>query len=234
MNLADLQTELRIILRDPSAESSFTAWINDELLQIAYEFDLPGLKLQTAASLVCVNTQYLYNLSAATHASLYTFHKKVWKVTRPGALQGITLHNTHRAIDILDPAHTSTGTNVTDVGLEHAQLSIFPMANQTLSLWFYRRPILLAADNDIPDFIPDSFHFKVIIPRVVLRAFRVYPELATTNSGDATNALLLWETRLLQGMYGDGLAVGLLEALDLPMRVRNRISSRFGATRQLS
>ena len=229
MNLANLQTELQIILRDPSVESSFTTWINDELLQLAHEFDLPGLKLQTAASLVCINTQYLYNLSAATHASSYAFHKKVWKVTRPGATQGITIHHTHRDIDVLDPAHTTTGTNITDVGIEHAQLTTYPMANQTLSLWFYRRPTLLAADNDIPDFIPDSFHYKVIIPRVILRAFRIFPELATANAGDATNALLLWEGKLLQGMYGDGLAIGLLEALDLPMRVRNRISTRLGA-----
>ena len=229
MNLAQLQDELRIILRDPSVESSFAIWINDELLQLAHEFDLPGLKLQTSASLVCTNAVYLYNLSAATHASSYVFHKKVWKVHRPGALQGIAVANTLRAIDMLDPAHTATGTNVTDVGVEHAQLAIYPMANQTLSLWFYRRPTTLTGDTDTPDFLPDSFHYKVIIPRVVLRAMRLYPELATNDGGDATRALAIWQQRLLQGMYGDGISIGLLEALNLPMKVRNRLATRATA-----
>ena len=230
MNLAELQTELRIILRDPSVESSFTVWINDELLQLAQEFDFPGLKLQTPASLVCINTAYLYNLSAATHASLFTFHKKLWKVHHPNTLQGIRIERTLRAIDILDPAHTATGTNITTVGTEYEQLATHPMANQTLSLWFYRRPLALVADNDAPTWLPDSFHFKVIMPRVVLRAMRLYPELATADGGDSTRALQLWSERLRQGMYGDGYSIGLLEALDLPMRFRGRLAPTRAVT----
>ena len=228
MNLAEFQTELRIILRDPSVESSFTTWINDELLQLAYEFDIPGLKLQTAASLACTNTVYLYNLSAATHASGFAFHKKVWKVHHPNTLQGIRIEHTLRAIDVLDPAHTATGTNVTTVGIEHEQLATHPMANQTLSLWFYRRPTTLSADSDTPTWLPDSFHYKIIVPRVVLRAMRIYPELATSDGGDATRALQLWMEKLRQGMYGDGYTIGLLEALDLPMRIRNRLAAVGG------
>ena len=227
MNLAVLQEELRAVLRDTTVEPLFVQWINDELLQLAYEFDLPGLRLKTPASLTTTTANWQYNLTAATHASGYTFQKTIWKVTNDLFETGMRIDTDLQMIDEIDPDHSDTGNDVQRVAYEldgatNAIFGIWPMANDVLSLWFFRRPTVLTGDADIPEF-PDAHHFDVLIPRVVLRAFRVYPELATEGgAGDSARALALWTTRYHDGIYGGAGNIGLLDTLRKSRPVRQR------------
>jgi len=228
MNRGDLKTELRLIVpHHPDVETSYDTWVQDELLQLAYEFDLPGLRLKTPASLVTNATNWQYNLTAATHASGFTFHKKLFKVTNDLFETGMRIDTDLQIIDEIDPDHGDTGTDVQRVAYEleahnNAILGIWPMAVDTLSLWFYRRPTTMTADTDIPEF-PDAHHFDVLIPRLVLRAFRAWPELATEGgAGDNTRALVLWTQRYHAGIYGDGTSIGLLDTLRKSRPVRQR------------
>lgn len=227
MNLADLQAELMDILRDPSVETRLMLWINDELLRLAYDFDLPGLRLRTPASLVVTTAAWQYNLTVATHASGFTFHKKLYRVTNALFETGMRINTDLNILDDIDPDHNETGTNVQRVAYEldlhnNAVLGIWPMANETLSLWFYRRPNFLDADNEIPEF-PDAYHSSVLLPRVVLRAFRLWPELATEGgAGDSARAFAWWNARLHEGLYGNASAPGLLNALRKSRPVRAR------------
>ena len=77
MNRGYIKVELQVVLRDPTVESNFDTWINDELDRLSYQFDFPQLRLKTPASLTTNNTTWQYNLTAATHASSYVFQKKL-------------------------------------------------------------------------------------------------------------------------------------------------------------
>lgn len=225
MDRGALKTELQIILRDPTVESSFDTWIADELLELAYQFDLPTLRLRTPASLIVNNAAWQYNITAATHASSFTFHKKLYRVTNALFDTGMRIDTDLNIIDDIDPDHSDTGTNVQRVAYEldlhnNAVLGIWPMASETLSLWFYRRPSTMAADTAIPEF-PDAFHYSVLLPRIVLRAFRLWPELATEGgAGDAMRALVRWEQKYQAGLYGDQGRIGFLDTLRKSRPVR--------------
>ena len=228
MNRGDIKAELMIILRDPTVESSFDTWINNELEQLAYQFDFPQLRLKTPASLITVNTAWQYNLTAATHASSYAFQKKLFRVTNDLFDTGMRIDTDILLIDDIDPDHSDTGTDVQRVAYElegrnNAILATWPMANDVLSLWFYRKPTALTLDTQFPDFLPDEYVVDVLIPRLVLRAFRLWPELATEGgAGDATRAMVLWTQRYHDGIYGGEGKIGLLDALrkSKPVRVR--------------
>ena len=228
MDRGAIKTELQILLKDPSVESSFDAWINNELEQLSYEFDFPQLRLRTPASLITTNAAWQYNLTAATHASSYAFQKKLFRVTNDLFDTGMRIDVNIQIIDDIDPDHSDTGTDVQRVAYElegrnNAILATWPMANDVLSLWFYRKPASLTADTQFPDFLPDEHVFDVLIPRIVLRAFGVYPELATEGgAGDATRALALWTQRYHAGLYGDNGNMGLIDTLrkSRPVRVR--------------
>ena len=227
MNRGDLKTELQIILRDSTAEGSFDTWIQDELLQLAYEFDLPTMRLRTPASLAVLNNAWQYNLTAATHASGFSFHKKLSRVTNALFEIGMRIDTDLNILDDIDPDHSDTGTNVQRVAYEldlhnNAVVGIWPMATETLSVWFYRRRTTMTADTNIPEF-PDAHHVDVLLPRIILRAFRVYPELSTEGgAGDAARALALWEQRYQAGIYGDNGRLGLLDTLRKSRPVRQR------------
>lgn len=227
MNRADIKTELDVILHDPSVSSSFDSWINDELDRLSYQFDFPQLRLKTPASLTTNNTTWQYNLTAATHASSYVFQKKLWKWTNDLFETGGRIDTDIQIIDEIDPDHNDIGDDVQRIAYEldgrnNAILATWPMATDVLSLWFYRKPTALTADTQFPDFLPDEHVSDVLIPRIVLRAFRLYPEIAAEIAGDNTRALALWEAKYQAGLYGSNGRIGLIDTLRKSKPVRQR------------
>jgi hypothetical protein len=220
MNFLRLKTELRSVLRDPDVENALGAWINDVILELAGEYELPTLRLREPASLVTTTSNWVYNLSAATHPTTgYAYLKRVWRVTSATLQQGFGIEPEFVAFDDIDRAHTQTGTAVQRVAIEGDQVGIYPKAVDTLALWFYRRPIAMSADTDVPDGIPEPYHYKVIVPMVVLRAMRLYPDdLAFALPGDNTRALARWSAMLNQGLYGDGTQIGMLHYIQKAQR----------------
>jgi len=69
MNLERLEEELALMTRDSTLEDYYTDWLNDAVLEIASDFELPDLKLKEPASLSTTESDWLYDLPA-------TFHRK--------------------------------------------------------------------------------------------------------------------------------------------------------------
>lgn len=196
MTRGELKTELRGILQDPTTNSSLDDWLAQERLAIAAEYELPSLKLDQPVSGTTTTSNWLYELPP-------TYHKKVFKArnSHPHG-EFLPIYRDIRTIDAMDFDHDETGTYVQQIAVEGDHFAIHPKANDTLYLWFWRLPDLFVDDDDSPDELPEAFHHKVLVPRVVLRAFRVYPELARSTFGENAKALDLWRTRLREGLYG--------------------------------
>ncbi len=228
MNLAELTLELKQVLRDPTAEASFPTWLNQAVSELSGQYDLPVLRLRVPAILSTSASAWLYDLSDALHPSGYAYQKKVFRIASSTQTNGYILEHNLQALDDADATgysgtHTDTGTEVLRVAIEGNQLGIYPMvASQDLALWFYRQPVAMSADTDEPDGIDGEWQYRVLIPFVVLRAFRVYPELTTESITDGTRALRLWEGRLQAGLYGDGFQQGWVHSLAKQRGVRTR------------
>lgn len=227
MNFSELQTELETIFIDPTLESSFPTWLNQSVRELAYQYDLPALRLKLPATLATTTSNWQYNISTATPpATGHTYMKFVFKMTNSAHPRGLRVHRDTQQIDLVDPDHDETGNDVRQVAVEDdtddAVVSIFPKANDTLNLWWYRNPIDMSSNTDVPDGIPAAFHLRVLIPKTVLYAFRVYPNLNVASDGDNTRSLTWWTNKLLEGLHGSRVETGMIDALkkSSPPRVR--------------
>jgi len=168
------------------------------------ELELPGLRLKLPATLTTTTSNWQYNISAATPpATNHDYMKQVFKVSNSAHLKGIGIDRDVQVIDEIDPDHDETGNDVNRVAIEEltddAVIAVYPKANDTLNLWYYRQPVDMSATTDTPDGIPSYYHRKALIPLIVLKAFRVYPELATEVRGDGTRALEYWNILAASG-----------------------------------
>lgn len=226
MNLEELKLELKSVLRDPTSEKSVTLWLNDEMGQLAYQYELPALKLKSPATLTTTAADHVYSMANdVTHTSGYTYQKHVWRVSLSATPEThLPLNRDIEAIDRIDPDHDETGSETTRIAIEDDSIMVYPLVANTLNLWFYRKPRPMVADENVPDGLSEEWHYRVLIPRVVLRAFRVYPDLATDDPSTNTRALALWTARLNEGLYGSRVtgAIGLIDSLrkSNPPRVR--------------
>lgn len=221
MTFEALQRELSEILRDPTMEHLYGAWLNDTLLEVAAMYELPALRLHVPATLALVNTTHIFNLSAATHVSSYTYMKRCFRITSSTVEQGFILEPSFTLLDDVDPDHSETGTSVQRIAVEADQIAVYPRATENLSVWFYRNPVTMVNPTDQPEGIPAPYHYKVLVPMVVLRAMRAYPDDRPYGvPGDNTKMLVLWMSRLNQGLYGDGTMPGLLHYIQKAQRVQ--------------
>lgn len=232
MDLDTLKEELKAILRDPTVEGRFTTWLNESIKELAYEFELPALRLTLPATLATTTTDWQYLMSAVTPpVTNYTYMKKVFRVTNSENLKGMRISRDTQVIDLIDTDHDETGDDVLRLAVEDqgddAVVSIYPKANDTLNIWYWRNPIDMSSGTDTPDGVPSPFHFSVLIPKVVLKAMRLYPEIAAESVGDNTRALTLWTARLNEGLYGNGSGqIGMINSLKKSHPPRQRM--RFG------
>jgi hypothetical protein len=222
MNFAQLQTEVRSVVRDPTVETSIPVWINQVIGELAFQWDIPVLRLRTPATLTTTTATWLYNLSACTHPSSYVYHKKVFRVASEEVEQGFLIESPMTLLDDADFTHNDTGDSVQRVAIEGSQIGVYPLAADSLSLWFYRQPVAMSADADSPDGIDADFHYRLIVPMVVIRAMRLYPDYAFEAPAANTSALQWWTQRLNAGLYGDGFQQGWVHTLrkERPPRVQ--------------
>ena len=186
MNLERLQEELALMVRDSTHEDFYTDWINDAVLEIASDFELPGLKLKEPASLETTESDWLYDLPA-------TYHKKVFKCRNSNGDE-ITVGRRIQTIEEIDYDHDETDDYVTTIAVEAGQIAIFPMAEDTLSLWFYRLPVDMSESTDEPDGIPAAYHERVIIPKIIIKESAVLQDLT-----------IQFPPNYFQQMYSNGL-----------------------------
>jgi hypothetical protein len=249
--LAYIQEDLIDIIQNDAYRPRLTSWVNNAMLEIARDFELPPLKvlkpiyywlyqdawyypmpeLQVAwasgvvytarvvftednpipgttpvvpvaqasiGSLVYDATSDRVYQCITSHTSaggdaplstnakwrpLYstnlTYHKKVtgarsynnyWEV--------IPVSYEMAIIENLDGQHHDTGDTVEQIAVEHKFMGSYPRVNDVVSMYFYRQPVPMSRLNDIPDGLDDEFHCDVLIPRVVVRNFRIINQMA--------------------------------------------------------
>ncbi len=191
MTLAELEMELRLIVSDASLAPFFKNWINQAIRELAGEFELPALKMIVPTSLEVDAEHWLYDLPA-------NYHKKLWHCASPSnphvrVLRGID------ELDRIDPYHTETGNWVDKVAVSPDQLGIYPMAADTLSLWYYKLPEVLGDPQDPVRCIPPEFQPRVIIPKVVIKNFRILQDLI---ANPPHQSLAWWQAEYSNGLYG--------------------------------
>lgn len=196
MNLTRLTAELALYIRDDVLEAYSTSWLNDAILEIASDFELPDLRLREPTALTTTTANWLYSLPA-------TYHKKLFKVRNENYDQ-LSICRDIQTIESIDYDHDETGDSVTNIAIEGvndtAKIAIYPKANDTLYLWYYRLPVSMSAGTDEPDGIPPEYHERVIIPKVIAKNYRNLTDMAVKQTHQS---IMYWEKKYKTGLYGE-------------------------------
>lgn len=215
MNLGELREELATVVMDSSLEDSFTGWINNAILEIAKDFYLPALKLKEPVELEVTESDWLYDMPSS-------YHKKLFKCYNSNSSK-VTIHRDIGYLDSLDVDHEDTSTYVSDVAIAEgdSQIGIYPMCDDTLRLWYYENPTLLTANSDEPDYIPEEYHYRVIISKVIIRAYHLLMDLSVN---PPHKSLEWWKNNYRVGLYGErGGDMGMINCI-----ARNKKPKRTG------
>lgn len=224
MKLSDMEADLNQTVDDASMAPFYKEWINDALMELAAEFELPALKLVIPVSLPVDNSDWLFSMPE-------NFHKKLFRCTyydSNNQERSITVCDRIEDIAYLDhteEAATIAQVAVTPMGDEH-MLGIYPLPADpvTLYLWYFRKPTLLVNQDDVPDLFPSEFHHKVILPKVVIRN---YQKLTDQVAGLGIAPITFWKGEYAEGLYGTrGLGPGLINYLAKAYKPPRRIGGR--------
>ena len=212
MNLGELERELREILTDRSLAKLFKDWINNAILELAADYDLPTLKLMDAQEFDVTDDNWLFKAPD-------NFHKKIFHC-RNGHFNHVTFQFQGRPLDLehitrLNPAHDHIGERVRTVGVGYtgkdAYIGVHPRANDTLHLWYYQKPAPLSKPTDECACIPPEYHRRVLIPKIIIQA---WPMIIDQVEGTDLRPLQWWQGQLKEGLIGaPGGSMGLVPYL---------------------
>lgn len=195
MNLADMEEQLASIIRDTSLESMFITMINDAILEIAADVDLPALKSLTPTTLEVTTSAWLYDLPS-------TYHKRLFRAT-DSEYSELNICRHIEYLDDLDIDHDETDDHVRYVAVndtgETKKIGVFPMAAESLNLWFFQKPTELTNPDDAPTCIPHEFQARVIFPKIIIKNFQLLMD--QVENFDA-KPLTYWENKYQEGLYG--------------------------------
>ncbi|MDI6854395.1 MAG: hypothetical protein QME75_12420 [Deltaproteobacteria bacterium] len=191
MNLEELEQELDVIIQEASLKPHFRTWLNQAVEEVAADFHLPGLKLLEPHPLPVSTDKWLYDLPE-------NFHKEVFRVRR-GNMEPVALLRTMADLDRLDPDHDELGPQVTRAAAEAGRIGVFPKADDTLWLWYWRKPTPMERPQDEPDGIPPAFHYRVLIPKVVIKNFKLLQDLMVQPPHPS---LAWWQEEYRSGLFG--------------------------------
>jgi len=201
MNFGRLKSELTLAVEDHADYAG--QWINDAVLEIASDFDLPDLKLKTPATLTTTNSDWLYDMPA-------TYHKKAFKC-RNSLGYTLTVKTDIQDIENLDWEHTSSGDDVTTIAIEDGKIAVYPIATDTLYLWYFRKPVDMVNDSDVPDGIPAAYVERVILSKVMVKNYRLLTDMAINNPHQS---IQYWDNRYREALYGiPGGDIGMINYL---------------------
>jgi hypothetical protein len=186
-----LESALNLAVQDKSLVASFNAWINAAILELAAAFYLPALKTTVPTSLTVTTAAWLYALPA-------DFHKFLFRCA-DGNYTEVRRYRTLDVLDLVDIDHDETGDNVTAVAVTETQIGVYPLADDTLHLWYYKKPTPLIRASDVPTCIPEAYHWRVIIPKVARKAFE---HLQDQVENFDPKGLQYWQGREAAGLRG--------------------------------
>jgi hypothetical protein len=204
MTLAEMEARLALIVRDISLQSEFANMLNDAILELAADFDLPALKLITPYPLSVTNDEWIYTLPES-------YHKRLFRC-RDSEYNKVTIRHRSTDLDDLDEDHDETADHVTHVAVMDTgstkYLCTYPMATESLKLWFYEKPGILEEADDEPQCMPAEFQERVIIPKVIIKNYQLLQDQVENFD---LKPLQYWESKLQEGLYGaPGRSIGLI------------------------
>lgn len=195
MNLADLRAEIDRSVKDPSLIPLYDDMINQAILEIAMDVDLPALRRPDPFNLPLLNTAWRVNAPEA-------FHKRLFRCYDSAGSKVKTLERLED-LESLDWDHDETGDHITHIlGLdlgEEKSICYYPKATETVKIWFYEKPVWLQKDEQVPVCIPVPFHRQVIVPKVIIRNFEFFGDLIQE---PPHRSLEYWLARYRVGLYG--------------------------------
>lgn len=193
MNLGRLEAELRLLIMDQSLFKNFKQWLNDAVDEIAADFDLPTLKTRTPSTVTTTTSAWIYDPPA-------TFGKRLYECRNSDG-NSVRICRDVSELDRLDINHTTTGDAVTHVCVDLIDNSfcIYPRAVDTLSAWFYQAPTPMVDAADEPAAIPAAYRQRVILPKVIIKNYRLLQDLVIDAPGQS---LMYWEQEYAKGLYG--------------------------------
>jgi hypothetical protein len=194
MNLGELEAALDLSVQDKSLRGHYAQWLNTAILELAAALELPALKTTTPASIVCTTAAWLFALPA-------DFLKKPFRCADSN-YDEIKIYRTLEYLDLLDLDHdevAETDGHITQVAVTDTQIGVYPKANETIYLWYYKKPTLLTSASDVPICIPGAYHDRVIIAKATLKA---YEHLQDQVENFDTKGLQYWQGKLAAGLRG--------------------------------
>lgn len=194
MNLGELEGRLDLIVQDESLKSHYKGMINQAILELAADYELPALRLLDPVTLPVDTTSWLWPLPK-------DFHKKLFRCAN--ALRWIRVYRHIDDLTRLDRDHDQKGDSVTTVawgaqGLQNV-LGIYPLADDALDLWYFRKPAVLVKSSDICDCIPPEFHERVIVPKVIIVNYAMLQDQVENFD---PKSLQFWQGELAKGLRG--------------------------------
>jgi hypothetical protein len=203
MNLGELEKALHLGVQDESLREYYPQWINNALLELAADYELPALKSVTPTSLAVTTDDWLYDAPA-------DFHKTIFRCAN--SLYGkIGVCRTMEDLNRLDLDHNETGEHVTRVVATETLIGVYPKASETIYLWYYKKPTALVRAEDVPICIPAAYHARVLLPKTKLVAYELLQDQVEAFD---QRGLQYWQAKLAAGINGspaDG--VGMLNYL---------------------
>jgi hypothetical protein len=193
MNLARLEAELKLLILDKSLFPRFRQWINDAITEIAADFELPTLRTRTPAQVVLNSATWIFDAPSNFSKTLFN--------CRDSSMNKVHICSSIDRLDDLDIAHTAIADHITHIAVDLSDNSfcVYPKATETIFAWFYQKPNELVNPTDEPSCIPVAFRERVILPKVIIKNYRILQDLII----DAPSASLgYWQSQFANALYG--------------------------------
>ena len=225
MDLERMQVELGMIVQSPGLEPYFMDWLNDAILEVATDYDLPPLALADPVTLGVNTSKWLWSLPEDFHKNLFL---------AKGVNADGTVHRIHRIhknpTHLKSKNHTSTADQVHELAVVPQGSSFFlgihPLATQDLQLWYYRKPVLLVKAADVCDCIPFNFVPQVIYPKVIIKNYQFITD-QVRDFPFMAGPVQYWAGELRKGLFGaSGMGTGLINHFNLNFNPPRRTGGR--------
>lgn len=225
MNLGQMKTELGMIVKDDSLSPFLVGWINDAILEVATDYDLPPLALADSYTLSVDTSKWLWALPEIFHKHIFLAK---WVNSTDGSKHRLHVHK--NPAHLIRKDHTRIGDRVHEVAVipqgKDFYLGIHPLADQDLDLWFYQKPAILEDTADVCDCIPFNFIPQVIYPKIIIKNYQFIVD-QVMDFPFTTGPIQYWMGELAKGLNGArGQGTGLLGYFNINFHPPRRTGGR--------
>jgi hypothetical protein len=219
MTFQELQDYIYGIIQEKSLKKFLPAWINNAILKVASDFELPALRLINPETVIVEDqSTWLWPMPNDYHKKLFRCNYR----DTDGRLKEVTVHD--RIQDIEKRDHTRIGERITSVASaiyedetsvvpapgQKAYLAIDPLPQTppvNLFVYYYRLPRVLKNAKDVCGCIPLEYHERVIPPIVMVQNYQFLLDMVIN---PPISSLQYWESLVNEGLNGrEGAWIGL-------------------------